>query len=231
MRSARSHSAFWRFGRIALITLAAAAMLASSEVGAEYVDQACLGRCSVDCGTICTGRGEAKNLCIGECRRDNTHCRTSCTRPGSPPPLGSTCVGDVCTCPPSQTACGDRCVNLTTNSTSCGACGVSCPSGSTCVAGACSCPSGQTLCGGSCVNLTTNSTSCGACGVACPSGASCVAGACLCPSGETSCSGSCVDLTSDPTHCGTCGATCSNPKEPRCCAGCWYSFGRAPFCW
>jgi hypothetical protein len=149
------------------LALTVTAVLVSNEGEAEYVDQACLGRCLVDCGSVCTGRDEAKNLCIGECRRGNARCESSCTRPGSPPPLGSTCVGDVCTCPPGQTACGGRCVNPTTDSTNCGACGVSCAVGATCITGACSCLSGETLCGGRCVDLTTDPKNCGKCGFTC----------------------------------------------------------------
>ncbi len=51
-----------------------------------------------------------------------------------------------------------------------------------------------------------------------------------CPPGTTRCAGTCVDLTNDPMNCGACGAACG-AEFPICCAGCWYSFGRPPFCY
>jgi hypothetical protein len=58
-------------------------------------------------------------------------------------PEGATCVkgaGGGCTCPPGQTACGGRCVDLNTDVSNCGACGTQCGQGGQppcCVQGRC----------------------------------------------------------------------------------------------
>jgi hypothetical protein len=52
----------------------------------DYVDQACLGTCLVDCGDFCAGTsGSAKSGCISLCAAENADCEASCTRPGDPP--------------------------------------------------------------------------------------------------------------------------------------------------
>jgi len=45
------------------------------------------------------------------------------------------------TCGPSQTACGESCVDLTSDSANCGACGAACPADRACVASSCVCSS------------------------------------------------------------------------------------------
>jgi sulfatase modifying factor 1 len=88
-------------------------------------------------------------------------------------------------CPdsPTSTACGDECVNLSSDSQHCGECTNACPSGSSCRAGECVCDPGYDLCDGSCVDLALNSKHCGMCGNACGSGEGCFSGGCssTCP--------------------------------------------------
>ena len=53
---------------------------------AYYVDENCLAGCLTDCGTACAGTvGQARSACIKDCARDNSDCRSTCTRPGNPP--------------------------------------------------------------------------------------------------------------------------------------------------
>ena len=58
---------------------------------ANYVDQACLNDCLVDCGSECAGTaGSGKSACIRQCAQDNNECDSVCERPGNPPGGGST---------------------------------------------------------------------------------------------------------------------------------------------
>jgi glucosylceramidase len=66
----------------------------------------------------------------------------SCTKDDAP--------AGVTICPDGQTACGQRCLDVTADPSSCGGCGIPCGAGQTCVGGACACASG-TLCAGVCV--------------------------------------------------------------------------------
>lgn len=50
---------------------------------ANYVDQACLNGCLVNCGSVCAGSD--KRTCLRICARENADCRSNCTRPGNPP--------------------------------------------------------------------------------------------------------------------------------------------------
>jgi len=136
---------------------------------ADYIDQACLGRCKKNCTIACTGTtGSEKSLCIHECAHENAGCNASCRRSGSPPSP---------TCPPGTSRCGATCNNLTSDPLNCGACGASCSPGTVC-------------CGGTCANLSNDPLNCGSCGVKCSQ--CCYGGSCgvttVCPiSGPGSC--------------------------------------------
>ena len=54
-------------------------------------------------------------------------------------------------CPAGQLACGQRCLDVTTDPVNCGGCGIPCAAGQACVAGACRCPDSTQECNGSCL--------------------------------------------------------------------------------
>lgn len=54
-------------------------------------------------------------------------------------------------CPVGLTACGQQCVDVTSDPTSCGGCGIPCGANKACVAGACQCSGGLSDCNGTCV--------------------------------------------------------------------------------
>ena len=85
----------------------------------------------------------------------------------------------VCTSP--LIACGEACVDLTSDATNCGACGAVCESGEVCSTGACqsTCLPGLSSCGQSCVDLSTSIFHCGACDSACQAGQACADGGCI----------------------------------------------------
>ncbi len=128
-------------------------------------------------------------------------------------------IGPSCTT--SQTACGQVCVDTSTDSDNCGACGTACPFGEACVSGACTgvCPHGtDILCGAdagkpTCVNAQTDNLNCGSCGHACGAGTVCAVGSCVGGCGsETKCTSDgglyCADLKTDNANCGACGTPC-----------------------
>lgn len=123
-------------------------------------------------------------------------------------------------CPAGQTACGQVCVDLTTNNDSCGACSNACRAGTTCSGSACICTGGLTSCSGTCVDLKSSAGNCGACGKVCTTGMVCSGGACVrggCPAGTTTCDGACVDTSRDTLNCGSCGKACGAGST--CAAG------------
>lgn len=64
------------------------------------------------------------------------------------------------TCPTAQLACGQRCLDVTSDPTNCGGCGIPCAAGQTCVAGACRCADGMGDCNGDCVALEATPAAC-----------------------------------------------------------------------
>lgn len=145
---------------------------------------------------------------------------------------GASCV-DIC--PAGATACGNLCVNTTSNAQNCGGCGRACSApnaagscvGSSCRIGACDPLWGD--CDGDavsgCERSLTTASDCGSCGSICASTTgvlSCATGTCqvdLCFDGAADCDGvadnGCeADLTS-PSHCTSCDVVCVDPT-PLC---------------
>jgi hypothetical protein len=121
------------------------------------------------------------------------------------------CLQGTCTdCAPSQTRCGNACVDLQTNASNCGGCGIACSysaahASSTCVGGTCglSCYSGFLDCDSNALDgceTVASSKHCGTCGTACTQGQFCSQTKCA------ACSpldlGSSVPVTSDGTTVG-----------------------------
>jgi hypothetical protein len=115
------------------------------------------------------------------------------------------CQGGACVCPAAN-ACGNECVDKTTDESHCGACDAPCAQGATCEASQCVCAKGSTVCDGQCIDTMSDPMNCNGCGNICATGYVCQGGACTCL--KTSCNGACVDTTSDPTHCGNCATVC-----------------------
>ncbi len=114
-------------------------------------------------------------------------------------------VGTICAqrdgkCPTGQSLCtkntadgdntagGNWCADLTSDSGNCGACSNRCAVGADCKASKCVCPdSAATLCKapgddrGWCVDLNSDTSNCGACNNACPAKQWCTAGKCVDP--------------------------------------------------
>jgi hypothetical protein len=118
-------------------------------------------------------------------------------------------------CCPGSVACGEACVDLTSDGANCGACGRACAAGARCQEGACE--ACAAVCGGECTDLRSDSYNCGACGNACAPDRTCTSGVCVrCP---TLCGGSCADLTTSGSDCGACGHACAESEqcvESRC---------------
>jgi|GEM_PF-762755 hypothetical protein len=86
--------------------------------------------------------------------------------------LADTAWGDAgpLHCAEPLVACGDQCVDLTTDPENCGTCNAICSS-SVCISGACLvCASEETVCGQECINTASDPDNCGGCGVPCASG-------------------------------------------------------------
>jgi hypothetical protein len=128
---------------------------------------------------------------------------------------------DAASCVAPQVACGEKCVDLTSDPAHCGACGAACVGDEKCVSKACklSCASGTFACASRCVDLLTDAANCGMCGKKCPAGSICKLAACerVCTATETKCFGDCVDLKTDAKNCGACGRSCSGAST--CVAG------------
>ncbi|MBM4374893.1 MAG: hypothetical protein FJ095_07395 [Deltaproteobacteria bacterium] len=85
-------------------------------------------------------------------------------------------------CLDGETACGQKCVDLTVDDANCGKCGTACPKGTACKDGVCDCLMAvEAYCDGACVDIYTSAEHCGGCGHACLDG-TCTGG--LCPSFE-----------------------------------------------
>lgn len=114
----------------------------------------------------------------------------------------------MCTLP--LTACGQVCVDISTDLSNCGVCGRACAAGEICDQGTCSinCVAGRTLCGATCADTLTDSANCGTCGMACSAERSCSGGQCVCPVGQNDCGGVCSDPLTDASNCGSCGNAC-----------------------
>jgi len=86
--------------------------------------------------------------------------------------------GTGCTVP--LTACGDACVDLSSNPQNCGACGTACTGTEVCSQGTCAaaCAEGLIQCGQACADLSSDLLHCGGCNQACQPGQTCEAGVC-----------------------------------------------------
>jgi hypothetical protein len=109
------------------------------------------------------------------------------------------CHKHKCACKHGTTHCGNKCMNIHSDSNNCGACGTVCPSGQICSNGTCGCASNQITCNGTCTDKNTDAKNCGACGT-------------VCPTGQICCNGICTDAKSDINNCGQCGNKCSFPN-------------------
>jgi hypothetical protein len=128
------------------------------------------------------------------------------------------CVGQP---PVPCTTCGDKCVDLQSDSKNCGTCGKICEGGTSCSAGACvpTCNNTQKVCGTSCVDIQNDPNNCGDCAHRCDPGNLCVTGICqgTCSAGYATCltdAGTpyCSDLTQDSHNCGACGRGCGTAE-------------------
>lgn len=136
-------------------------------------------------------------------------------------------------CKGTAVACGDVCVDPSSDNRNCGTCGNACEAGTACSDGVCAvmCAAGRVNCDGSCIDPHTDRSHCGAAGsctgaeagVACSEGQLCSAGACAqtCSTGQTACPANdptyCADLTHDSNNCGACGTVC--PGGTSCSGG------------
>ena len=146
---------------------------------------------------------------------------------------GSKSSSSSSSCKGSSIACGDVCVDPTSDNKNCGSCGNACGTGTACSNRICavSCGIWQVNCGGTCINPNTDRSHCGATGTcteleageACAEGQVCSSGACTqsCSTGWTVCPTTdptyCADLTYDSNNCGTCGTVC--PSGSACSGG------------
>jgi hypothetical protein len=128
------------------------------------------------------------------------------------------CVGAP---PVPCSTCGNKCVDLQTDSKNCGTCGKICEGGTTCSAGACvpTCNNTQKVCGTSCVDIQNDPNNCGDCAHRCDPGNLCVTGICqgTCSAGYATCltdAGTpyCADLGQDSRNCGACGHGCGTAE-------------------
>jgi uncharacterized protein YkwD len=99
--------------------------------------------------------------------------------PNNPPgggTSGGTTGSDTSTVSCSEgKACGNKCVDISSNAKHCGKCGHQCPPGGFyCSSGTCRCiDSGLSTCGNKCVDTQSNAFHCGKCGHSCPGGQIC----------------------------------------------------------
>jgi len=136
-------------------------------------------------------------------------------------------------CKGTAVACGDVCVDPSSDNRNCGTCGNACEAGTACSDGFCAvmCAAGRVNCDGSCIDPQTDRSHCGAAGsctgaeagLACSEGQLCSAGACAqtCSTGQTACPTAdptyCADLIRDANNCGACGTVC--PSGTACSGG------------
>ena len=142
-------------------------------------------------------------------------------------------------CAPGDTACGDACVDVSSDPRHCGGCGNACGEGEVCNLGRCEagCPEGLIECGGGCWDITSSNRHCGSCGFSCRDGEACVGSRCTltCPPGQALCAGACHSTDTSPDHCGGCGIACGAGEvcadgtcvtscpagQTACDGGCW----------
>lgn len=141
---------------------------------------------------------------------------------------------DAGECLPTETRCGERCVDLAFDVASCGECGFDCAAVPhtlgpvSCAWGRCvygGCEPGWAFCTGGpsdyCETSVATSERCGACDYACPEaipiceryeredggiGHRCTS---VCPVGLALCGEGCTDLDRDEANCGACGEACA----------------------
>jgi hypothetical protein len=156
------------------------------------------------CGVGCSGGKECRSGSC-ECSGGLQDCRGECVRPTTVEACGSscevcrtnvanaspTCEGGTCSfsCDSGFTACGNSCVDTSSDPENCGRCGRSCPGPRTepgvaaCYSGQCAvdCDSGYGNCGDDCLNTKTDPSHCGLCDEPCPAGWSCANFQCIAP--------------------------------------------------
>lgn len=191
------------------------------------------GGCTLRCSSIngagtCVG-GVCTFACLagfGDCDRDGINGCESLLVSDSANcgACGVACVGQICasgsciSCGLGFTACGQQCVDLTTNSANCGGCGAMCAGGQHC-------------CSSTCSNPTIDASNCGGCGIACSAAngsARCATGMCAinaCNPGFADCDGVYVDgcetnTNTSVNNCGACNGACNLVHaQPTCTAG------------
>jgi hypothetical protein len=87
-------------------------------------------------------------------------------------PSGQSCdpTSGACVCPGGLSACGDACLDTSSDPGNCGQCGNQCPSPTTCVSGTCSCPGEECLvCCHPLPPATSHCACYSSCKVSCPS--------------------------------------------------------------
>lgn len=138
----------------------------------------------------------------------------------TPEPTATTTTRLLCSL--GHVACGDVCIDPTSDVNNCGSCGNVCPAGqagdvAACVAGVCAvtpaCSSGLTLCNSGCVDLTSDHGNCGGCDNMCGTDRIrtdlvCAGGQCVCPADMIACGG-CFDPATSKLNCGSCGHACA----------------------
>ncbi len=166
--------------------------------GGTLPDNTYYGCVAGECGHLkCTAKhadcdGNEANGCEADLLSPST-----CGACGHACAPGQTCIQNPdtlaieCACPPGQTLCGDRCVNLGNDPKNCGGCGTDCTFATKvkgygfCKFGACElgCMEGWGNCnhdpGDGCeTNFDSDPRNCGGCGVECEIGQPCIAGRC-----------------------------------------------------
>ena len=207
------------------------------------------GSCSITCqanqvlcGSTCIDPTTNLTFCgaNGNCTNDGVGMDTK----GLPCPMGQVCSNKTCQtqCTGVLTACGDVCVNESTDNQNCGACGNICPGGTVCVGKTCTaiCTGTLKVCNNACVDEQDDPGHCGSC-TPCTveaqvSATDCRSGSCaigLCKTGFADCNGTYTDgcevnKQTDAKNCGGCGNVCATNQN--CSAGtCAYSTSCATY--
>lgn len=106
------------------------------------------GACAPSCGDGTCDSSETCSSCEGDCGTCSPTCLAlgdGCAEAGAC--CSGTCTEGVCACATGLEACGDSCVDVSTDPDHCGGCFTACWNG-TCQAGACMCPEGWVYCSG-----------------------------------------------------------------------------------